>query len=144
MAGTISIAARWEVDDVCNGMQSSGAQIAGASSQVRLNFVTMVPNICGYSEWNLLHVILLAPRIVKRLPQFFLKSLFTPDVEWICGPFSLLSRCRSFKVTTDFHLFYCYLTTLSIDNIQTPKRWWMNACMSDWECGVLVKWYWQM
>jgi hypothetical protein len=29
------------------------------------NFCTVAPNICGSSGWNLLHIILLAPRILR-------------------------------------------------------------------------------
>jgi hypothetical protein len=30
-----------------------------------INFLTVAPDICGFSEWNLLHVTLVAPRILR-------------------------------------------------------------------------------
>jgi hypothetical protein len=39
-----------------------GAQIAEARSTRQLDFV---PNICGLSVWNLVHVTLLVPRIAR-------------------------------------------------------------------------------
>jgi hypothetical protein len=57
---------------------SRGAQIPGARSPVRLSFCTVAPNIFGSSVWNLLHVTLPAPRILRWLLVFFLEHLLTP------------------------------------------------------------------
>jgi len=61
-----------------------GLQFARAT-----NFGTLTPNICGPSVWNLLHVTLLATRILKWLFDFweilhpFLSILaFGPDLLW--------------------------------------------------------------
>jgi hypothetical protein len=42
-------------------------------SQVTMvtKFCVVAHNICGSSVWNLLHVILLAPRILRRLLDFW-------------------------------------------------------------------------
>jgi hypothetical protein len=44
----------------------------------RLNFVFVRPNICGYSEWNFLHVTLPKPIILVWLLDFWGKKLCTP------------------------------------------------------------------
>lgn len=36
-----------------------------------IKFYIVVPNVCQYSEWNLLYVTLLAPRILKQLLKFW-------------------------------------------------------------------------
>jgi hypothetical protein len=44
---------------------------AGVYKHRATKFVTVAPNICGPSVWNLLHVTLLAPRILKWLLHFW-------------------------------------------------------------------------
>ena len=53
-------------------LQNPGRHVSLATTR----FCTMVPNICGSSAWNLLHVIHMAPRILR----WFL------DVRQICAP----------------------------------------------------------
>ena len=48
----------------------SAVQVAQVLRRPGAWFCTVVPNICGRLLWNLLHVILLAPRIVRWLLDF--------------------------------------------------------------------------
>ena len=60
---------------------SRGAQSLDAMSFVRLNCVRWLPNICGPSVWDLLHVALLASRILSLVPD-----------SWkICGPLRMIT-----------------------------------------------------
>ena len=43
---------------------------AGVHKLRATKFITVAPNACGYSVWNLLHVTLLAPRIFRWLLDF--------------------------------------------------------------------------
>jgi hypothetical protein len=45
-------------------------------------FCTVVPHICGSSVWNLLRVTLQAPRILRRLPDFW--KICTPLLDIMC------------------------------------------------------------
>jgi hypothetical protein len=48
------------------GCTRPGRQVARATK-----FFMVVPNIRGSSVWNLLHVTLLAPTVLRRLPDFW-------------------------------------------------------------------------
>ena len=43
----------------------------GYTNLVATQFCTVVPNICGSSVWNFLHVTILAPRILRWLLDFW-------------------------------------------------------------------------
>lgn len=55
-----------------------GLHMLGARPTGRLNFCTMLPNICGSLLWILLHVTLLAPNVLWWLLDFW-KNLCTSD-----------------------------------------------------------------
>jgi len=57
----------------CKSYQISQAEVhtnRGHQVAVATKFCTEAPNVCGTSEWNLLHVALLSPRGKKWLLDF--------------------------------------------------------------------------
>ena len=61
-----------ESNTSCTTPSPGVEQIRGANSPwvVAITFCTMAPNISGSSEWTLLHITILAPRIFKWLLDF--------------------------------------------------------------------------
>jgi len=56
----------YKTSSLCQGCKNPRHQLA-----ITTDFCTVVPNICGLSVCNLLHVILLAPRILRCLVHFW-------------------------------------------------------------------------
>ena len=56
--------------------RSQGCTNPGRQVSVTITFCTVMPKICGSSVWNLLHVTILAPRILRWVQEFgkFLQS----------------------------------------------------------------------
>ena len=69
-------------------------------------FWMVVPNICGSSVWNLLHVTLLAPRILKWLLEFW--SCCAP-LAWYMLLYFLTSPFHQFDWLKCVHCFTCSL-----------------------------------
>ena len=74
----LSIAA---ADGYDQGRMNPGRQVARLTK-----FCSAAPNMCGSSVWNLLHVIFLAPRILRQILEF-LKNV---------GPWLLLHRYNDY------------------------------------------------
>lgn len=86
----------------------------GARSPWRVKSCTVAPDICGSSVWKLLHVVLLAPRILRCFldiwktcaSQCYYISLHNL---LLCG----LEKLTAHTLTPVLHLFeiFCYLLT---------------------------------
>jgi hypothetical protein len=48
-----------------------GAKNVGCQITMVTKYFMLVPNVCGFSGWNLLHVTLVAPRILRGLLDFW-------------------------------------------------------------------------
>jgi hypothetical protein len=76
--------------------QSQRCTSPGRQVSVANNFCTVAPNICGPSVWNVLHVTLLTPRILRWLLGFwkicaslayiFFKLIFWEVLFSFCAP----------------------------------------------------------
>lgn len=79
-------------------LYSRGAQIPGTRSPVATKLCTVAPNICGLWLWRCLHVTLLAPRIRRWIPDFFIN---------LCIPSLLLyyQRCSVFTAVFALPVF---------------------------------------
>lgn len=71
-------------------VSSRGAQIPAARSPRRLKFCTVAPDMCVSSVWNLLHVSLTAPRIMRWIPVS----------ERFVHPYVKLVRCEAVTPTS--------------------------------------------
>ena len=71
------------------------------------------PKICGASEWNILHVTNLAPRIL-RAPRFFLKKNVHP-----C--FKLRSESRSFQLQSSIATNVIHILTIHFYTIKVQQ-----------------------
>jgi hypothetical protein len=69
------------------GCTSTRCQVAMATK-----FCTVAPNVCGCSEWNVLHVIHLVPRIFRVGPGF-LENLCTPALEYYIKSVFVYLQC---------------------------------------------------
>jgi hypothetical protein len=83
-------------------LKDSGAQILDAGSVWLLSSFRVAPSMHGFSVWNLVHSIQLAPRILKWFLDF-----------WnICVPLVSVHSCcwNTIHILTHFgHCIYCHL-----------------------------------